>query len=428
MSLKLQTASDSLKSDTAFMVPGSKSLSNRVLILAAMAEGSSLIKGLLFSDDTRYMLTALQNLGLEVSYNEKEGWAKVKGCSGRLARREPAPVLFVGNAGTAARFLPSMVAACEGNARFTSDARMSERPIGELLEALRDQGSDIEGEAYPFTLRGAGLRGGPLRIDIEKSSQFASGLAMAAPSAKQSLLIDPQGREQIPYVAMTFALMKDFGIEAVKEEGAWSIPLGRYRAREYQVEPDMSGAAYLFAAACLLGGKITIAGLSRASLQGDIAFLQVLRHMGAAFFEDPEGLTIEKDPAMAMKGLDVDMNAFSDQALTLAALAPFCDSPTRIRNVGHIRQQECDRIAAIVHNLRAMKIEVEDGPDWIVIQPGKPEAVEIKTFGDHRVAMAFSLVGLRVEGMSVDDPACVSKTFENYWNVYEELRQASVRR
>jgi 3-phosphoshikimate 1-carboxyvinyltransferase len=186
----------------------------------------------------------------------------------------------------------------------------------------------------------------------------------------------------------------------------------------------MSGAAYFFAAAALIGGKVTVLGMRAQSLQGDIRFLQVLKHMGCEFYEDPEGLTVEKQPGKILKGVAVDMNAFSDQALTLAALAPFCDGPTEIRNVEHIRKQECDRIHAIVKNLSAMGIKVREAPDGVRITPGPVHGAVIETFGDHRVAMAFAVAGLAVKGLSIDNERCVAKTFEDFWGQFTHLQEA----
>ncbi len=410
-------------------VPGSKSISNRALVLAALATGKTLIRNLQFSDDSKRMLESLKSLGFDIRWDQAAKTAEVQGLGGLIPRDSPAlkgEALNVGNAGTAARFLPCLAALGSGNFHFKSDAAMEGRPMGELLTVLAEQGSATSPSrsAYPFTLAAGGLKGGRVSLDLSKSSQFASGLLMVAPYAASPLTLEILGeREQLPYVEITAAMMESFGIKVHRNGALWELPLGAYASPgEYLVEPDLSGAAYFFAAAALAGGKVTVRGARASSIQGDIRFLKVLQHMGCAFYEDPEGLTVEKEPGKVLKGVEVDMGAFSDQALTLAALAPFCDRPVTIRNVAHIRNQECDRIRAISKNLRMLGAEVEERPDGVTIQPGPLQGGVIETFGDHRVAMAFSLVGLKVPGISIDDPDCVSKTFKDYWSVLEGLQ------
>jgi 3-phosphoshikimate 1-carboxyvinyltransferase len=439
--------------DASVEVPGSKSISNRALILAALSGGKTRLLNLQFSDDSRRMLMCLRSLGIDVDWDKDKKEATVVGTGGLIPKESGAvrgENLFVGNAGTAARFLPCLAALGVGAFRFTGDPQMQERPMAELIDALVNQGSKVNllqpmspdslvplgdkvipkplvrNKSYPFELIANGLAGGSIKLDITRSTQFASGLMMAAPYAKAPLKLELTGdRTQIPYVDMTVAMMKTFGVEVKHQESTWEIPLTPYATPgEYLIEPDFSGACYFFAAAALIGGKVTVKHTRAASIQGDIRFLKVLQHMGCSFFEDPEGLTVEKEPGRVLKGVEVDMNAFSDQALTLAALAPFCDRPVSIRNVAHIRNQECDRIEAIVKNLRALGGTVEERPDGVTITPGPLHGGLIETFGDHRVAMAFSLLGLKVPGVQMDDPACVAKTFENYWDVFAQLQES----
>jgi 3-phosphoshikimate 1-carboxyvinyltransferase len=431
-------------------VPGSKSITNRALICAALADGETVLQRALYSDDSKWMVQALRKLGVQIDLDPEARSIRVHG-----AGKPPvipmgvAPELFVGNAGTAARFLPCLVAAGSGEAEFRGDPRMSERPMGELLDALKAQGAEItplpadtlakpgpgvelevRGGRFPFLLNGRGLSGGRVEIDLTASTQFASGLMMAAPYASSDLQIVTTGdRGQLPYVDMTLAVMEQFGVLGKAEGGRYTVAAGqRYWAQgDYAVEPDLSGAAYVFAAAALAGGKAGVLGVGNASIQGDIRFLKVLQHMGARFYQEDEGLWAERHPAEPLKGgVTVDMNAFSDQALTLAALAPFASGPITITNVGHIRRQECDRIDAIVVNLAALGIRAESGPDWVKVHPGRPHGGTIRTFGDHRVAMAFGLLGLRVPGVVIDDPDCVSKTFADYWTVMETLKAGAV--
>jgi 3-phosphoshikimate 1-carboxyvinyltransferase len=354
-----------------------------------------------------------------------DGLGGPPGVESPAARGKP---LFVGMAGTAARFLPCLVALARGGRfRFEGEPRMSERPMAELLEVLGPQGCRISSGRYPFTLEPHGLKGGEVRLDLTRSTQFASGLLLAAPYGDSELRLFAQGaRSQLPYVDMTVAVMEQFGVRVKMEGACYTVAAGqRYRAQAaYAVEPDLSGAAYFFALAALCGGRVKVRGVSNASIQGDIRFLKVLQHMGVRFYQDADGLLAERFPHEELRGgITVDMNAFSDQALTLAVLAPFCSGPVRIVNVAHIRGQECDRIRAMVENLRALGVRVEEFPDGVLVHPGTlPRGALVRTFGDHRVAMAFGLLGLRVPGVRIDDPACVAKTFADYWDVLESAR------
>jgi 3-phosphoshikimate 1-carboxyvinyltransferase len=431
-------------------VPGSKSITNRALILSALAEGETRLEGALFSDDSRRMMECLEKMGIGIRAEPAKNRVYVKGCGGRLPLICPAlsdeATLFVGNAGTAARFLPPLAALGQGRYRFDGDSRMHHRPMRDLEEALKDLGAGFEHRAklgaeapsttgFPFDLIASGLSGGPLEVDITASSQFASGLLMAGPGMQQRLDLTATGqRSELPYVQMTVEMMKAFGAKVAHQAPAtYHVHPGQLASPgTYAIEPDLSTAGYFFAAAALLGGKVTVLGASRASLQQDIRLLVVLRHMGCSFYEYQEGqayqgavgLTLERDPDVPLSGLEVDMNAFSDQALTLAAVAPFCSSPVSIRGIGHIRHQECDRIAAMVANLRAMGVTVDEHEDGVRIYPcQKPRGAEIQTFKDHRVAMAFALMGLRVPGMSIQDPACTAKTFEGFWDALQSLTQ-----
>jgi 3-phosphoshikimate 1-carboxyvinyltransferase len=426
--------------DAVVSVPGSKSITNRALMCAALAQGTSLLSGAQFSDDSRHMAASLRALGAGVVEDAAAGTMLVEGLGGP-PRIPPGalPKVYVGNAGTAARFLPCLAAAGSGEVLFDSDERMRERPMGELLRVLETQGARVRAagdapdtgmvQGYPFVLQAAGLKGGAVELDLTDSTQFASGLLMAAPYGAEDLRLRVLGgRLQTPYVSMSAAVMEHFGVKVKSEPGRWTVARGQaYRAQErYAVEPDLSGAAYCFAAPALAGGRVKVRGAGNASIQGDIAFLKVLQHMGVRFYQDPDGLTAEHFPDEALKGgLRVDMNAFSDQALTLAALAPFAAGPVSIVNVAHIRRQECDRLKAISVNLRALGVGVREFEDGVEIQPwpaAERRGGRIRTFGDHRVAMAFSLIGLRVPGIVIDDADCVAKTFAAFWDVMERLR------
>jgi 3-phosphoshikimate 1-carboxyvinyltransferase len=433
-------------------VPGSKSITNRALICAALADGGTTLMGAQFSDDSKWMAQCLRDLGYAVGEDKAARSITVHGLGGRIPEDSPAAQgraqLFVGNAGTAARFLPCLVGlAKQGAFKFAGDARMSERPIKALLDVLKAQGAKVrprldgaspaENDRYPFELLPAGLSGGEVHIDLTASTQFASGLMMAAPYMASDLNLVAEGdRQQLPYVDMTLAVMEQFGVLGKADNGRYTVAAGqRYKAQgAYAVEPDLSGAAYLFAAVALAGGKAGVLGVGNGSIQGDIRFLKVLQHLGVRFYAEDRGpaadgspqvgLLAERFPTEPLKGgVTVDMNAFSDQALTLAALAPFAGAPISITNIAHSRRQECDRIHAMVVNLRAVGIQVEEREDGVTVHPGRPHGATISTFGDHRVAMAFSLLGLRVPGIVIDDPACVAKTFADYWDVYGALKR-----
>jgi len=431
-------------------VPGSKSITNRALMCAALADGGTSLEGALLSDDSQWMAQCLRDLGFQVAEDPARRGLTVQGLGGRIPADSRAAqgeaTLFVGNAGTAARFLPCLVGLASGGAfRFDGEPRMRERPMKALLDVLRAQGAQALGaqgapaSAYPFTLWPQGLAGGQVSVDLSDSTQFASGLMMAAPYGAQDLRLSAQGdRHQLPYVDMTLAVMEQFGVKGKAEGGRYTVACGqRYQAQgAYAIEPDLSGAAYIFAAAALAGGKAGVLGVGNASIQGDIRFLKVLQHMGVRFYAEDlgpaadgsprVGLLAERFPTEPLKGgVTVDMNAFSDQALTLAALAPFASAPVTITNIAHSRRQECDRIEAMVVNLRAVGITVDEAPDGVTVHPGRPHGATIRTYGDHRVAMAFSLLGLRVPGIVIDDPDCVRKTFADYWDVYEAMKRGN---
>jgi len=428
--------------DGAVRIPGSKSITNRALVCAALAQGRSVLHDALFSDDSRHMAESLRQLGVGLVEDAQARSMAVEGLGG--PPQIPAgtsPRVYVGNAGTAARFLPCLVAAGKGSVPFDSEPRMRERPMGALVHALEAQGAaflapEADGQGlvrrtdrYPFTLVANGLKGGEVEIDLTDSSQFASGLLMAAPYAARDLVLKAAGdRQQLPYVDMTAAVMGQFGVKVEASGGRFRVAAGqRYQALpSCRIEPDLSGAAYFFAAPALVPGRVTVLGVSNASIQGDLRFLKVLQHLGIRFYQEENGLTAERFPDEPLRGgVTVDMNAFSDQALTLAALAPFASGPVKIVNVAHIRRQECDRLHAIAENLAGLGVEVRESGDGVEIQPWPEERRRgglIKTWGDHRVAMAFSLIGLKVPGIVIDDADCVAKTFADFWDVMDGLR------
>ncbi len=420
--------------DATIPVPGSKSLTNRALILAALAQGVSTLRGALASDDTRVMVESLRRLGLDVEADEAAETLRVMGQGGRIPAREAE--LFLGNSGTSMRFLIALTALGAGRYRLDGVARMRQRPQGDLLEALQALGVEVLSEAGngcpPIVVRGGGgLRGGTAHLRAEASSQFLSALLMVVPYAQNEVTIEIVGRLRPFYVEITRRMMAQWGVQ-VAVEGDYArfrVPAGqRYSAQpDYPIEPDASSASYFFAAAALTGGRVTVPGLGPQALQGDVRFAtEVLAEMGCTVTHDRSGLTVIGPPEGKLHGIDRDMSAISDTSLTLAALAPFADSPTTVRNIAHTRLQECDRIAAVCAELTRLGVRVEERPDGFTVYPTERiTPADIATYHDHRVAMSFALIGLKVPGVVIQDPGCVAKTFPDYWQRLERLRQSS---
>lgn len=410
-------------------VPGSKSMTNRALLLAALAEGKSTVSGILFSDDSNVFLQALRDVGVDLKIDSRNKIVEIHGKGGRLPRSQAN--IYVGSAGTAARFLTAMVAMADGDFRLDASTQMKKRPMAELFQALEELGAGIqylcEEGTFPVYVSGMGYRHSKAQvsINIDKSSQFLSALLMTAPTHFDELEIHLTGtRSALSYVKMTEQMMKQFGHTGVirKADNCYRVMAGGgYQAREYMVEPDVSAACYFYAMAAITGGECCVRNMRQDSLQGDMKFLQVLEQMGCKLSWEEKGLVLTGPEPGRLKGIDVDMSDFSDQTLTLAAIAPYADSPVHIRNVGHIRGQECDRLHAICENLSRMKIRCEEYEDGVKIYPGMPEPAQIETYQDHRVAMAFAVTGVRADGIVISDPMCCRKTFENYFEVLDEL-------
>ncbi len=409
--------------DACVRVPGSKSITNRALLLAALAEGESAVRGALFSDDTAVMAESLRRLGVEVRADAAAERFDVRGSGGCLPA--PAAELQVGNAGTAARFL--VACTCLGHGRFVVDGgeRMRQRPISDLLEALAALGAQLSSPSGcpPVTVVADGLPGGRAAVRGGRSSQYLSALLMVAPYARQDVELAVSG-ELIakPYVDMTIAVMHQFGVEVERHGYAsFRVRCGqRYAGRDYAVEADASSAHYFLAAAALTGGRVRVEGIGTSSLQGDARFADVLAAMGARVERGAESTTVR---GARLRGIDVDMNDISDTALTLAVLAPFASGPVRIRGVGHIRQQESERVAAVTAELRKLGANVRERSDGWEIEPSELHGGEVDTYDDHRIAMAFALLGLRVPGVLIRDPDCVAKTFPDFFARLEGLRR-----
>lgn len=383
----------------AVRVPGSKSITARALLLAALAEGESVLYNAQLSDDCATFLKAVKSLGISA---ETDGsTVKIKGCGGKL------PVsggeIYVGSAGTAARFLTAICALSGGEFKMTSSEQMQKRPQGALIAALKSLGAKFtffgEENCFPFIVRGTAECADCVEVDITKSSQFLSALLMAGVLAGKPLRVSTAGAHGLDYVKMTLDMMWSFGVNVAKVGGVYTVS-GGYKAKRYDIEPDVSAACYFYAVNKLLGADISVAGVMPHTMQGDIKFINLLKNF---------------------EGGKVDMSAFSDQALTLAAVAPYLKEPTEICGVAHIRGQECDRIAAIKRNLTAMGVPCEERADGVKIYPCAPHGAEIETFGDHRVAMAFSVCGLRTDGIVIKDAEVCSKTFKEYFETLDNL-------
>ncbi|MEX2215257.1 MAG: 3-phosphoshikimate 1-carboxyvinyltransferase [Phycisphaeraceae bacterium] len=415
--------------------PGSKSLTNRALLLAALTEGECTLTGVLFADDSRRMLEAMQALGFKLDINEPARMVRITGQGGAIPSKGAS--LNLGNAGTAFRFLAA--ACCLGEGTFTLDgiARMRQRPIGQLVEPLRQLGADIHctmNEGFPpLEVHGTGtLRGGELTMPPTLSSQYISALLQIAPCCDEGLTLKFDGPiTSRPYVEMTLRLMRYFGVAAEVDPAFTRIRIEKstYHNADYAIEPDASNASYFLAAAAILpNARCTIEGLGKQSLQGDVGFADVLHMMGADLVFGSDFLTIIGPPAnKKLRALDIDLNRMPDMAQTLAAVALFAEGTTTIRNVGNLRVKETDRLDALRIELTKLGATVEIEGDDIAITPpegGKLKSAAIDTYDDHRMAMSFAIIGLRSEGVTINDPACVNKTFPEYFEYLQRLRQS----
>ena len=419
---KLEIPPLELPPDAIVQVPGSKSVTNRALLVAALADGTSRITNPLLSDDSYWLLDALVRLGFEVHADGTTDTTTIAGRRGII--QSSGTGVFVGNAGTAARFLPPALALGEGPYTVDGSPRMRERPVGDLVNAMRGLGAEVwygeEEGRFPLVVGGGGIRGGTVRVAAAMSSQFVSGLLMAAPYAREPVVLEAEGREEWPYVGITVAVMRGFGVEVEVGRGRFAVVPGVYGAREFAVEPDASAASYFLAAAAVTGGRVRVPGLGAGSAQGDLRFARVLAEMGCEV-EVTEDHVEVRGPER-LRGVEVDMNAFSDTMMTLAAIAPFADSPTEIRNVAHTRHQETDRISAVATELQRLGVGVEERPEGLGIQPGPVGSGTVETYGDHRMAMAFAVAGLVAPGISIRDPGCVTKTFPDFFRRLDALR------
>jgi 3-phosphoshikimate 1-carboxyvinyltransferase len=439
-------------------VPGSKSITNRALVLAALsAKGFTwALRGVLQSEDTEVMVECLRALGFRILTEWPDSVIYVNSGEDEPTIPISEADLFVGNSGTTMRFLTALVSLGHGKYRLDGIPRMRERPIQDLLDVLGQLGVRAYAEAGkgcpPVIVEANGLRGGAVRIKGNVSSQFLSGLLLVAPYADEPITVEVAGTlVSRPYVDMTVRMLKQFGFLIMDEiDGSSSLrldvrscrsrrddPTNRIRARsaaayeklnprlglpprDYVIEPDASAASYFFGAAAVTGGSITIPNLTLRGLQGDVLFVELLEEMGCEVISDEEAITVRGAP---LRGVDVDMNAISDTVMTLAAVACFAEGPTTIRNVAHIRHKETDRLSALATELRRVGAEVDEFADGLTITPRPLHGAEIETYNDHRMAMSMALIGLRVPGIVIKDPACVAKTYPRFFEDLEKLRQ-----
>ena len=411
--------------DSSVTPPGSKSITNRAFVIAALAQGTSTLTGVLDSDDTKYMRDALKLMGVEIEHDALACKAVVHGCGGFLPTTEAE--LFLGNSGTSIRFLTA--AAIHSNGSFVLDGveRMRQRPIGDLVDALRQWGVQIEylqNESYPPIRVHGSKYGGKTSVAGNISSQFLSALLMASAGQQQTEIEVVGDLVSRPYVDMTAAVMNAFGVTVqTPSEHRFVIPAGQtYRSTNYSIEPDASAASYFFAAAAIVGGRIRVNGLTHGALQGDVRFVDCLEKMGCKVWEENNSIVVQNDGQL--HGVTVDMHHISDTAQTLAVTALFADSPTTIVNVANMRVKETDRIAAVCSELKKLGAKVEEYPDGLKIYPLPVDQylpAVIETYNDHRMAMSFALAGLRIPGVDIQNPECTSKTFPKFFDVLATL-------
>ncbi|MER6284130.1 3-phosphoshikimate 1-carboxyvinyltransferase [Streptomyces sviceus] len=408
----------------ALSLPGSKSITARALFLAAAADGVTTLVRPLRSDDTEGFAEGLVRLGYRVG-RTPDTW-QVDGRPQGPAVAEAD--VYCRDGATTARFLPTLAAAGHGLYRFDASPQMRRRPLLPLSRALRDLGVDLRHEEaeghHPLTVRAAGVDGGEVVLDAGESSQYLTALLLLGPLTRRGLRIRVTDLVSAPYVEITLAMMRAFGVEVTREADVFVVPPGGYRATTYAVEPDASTASYFFAAAALTpGAEVTVPGLGTGALQGDLGFVDVLRRMGADVSVGADATTVRGTGEL--RGLTVNMRDISDTMPTLAAIAPFASAPVRIEDVANTRVKECDRLEACAENLRRLGVRVATGPDWIEIHPetAASAGTEIRTYGDHRIVMSFAVTGLRVPGISFDDPGCVRKTFPGFHEAFAELRR-----
>lgn len=411
-------------------VPGSKSITNRALLIAALCDREVQLSNVLFSDDSRHFMDCLSKLGFNVKWDENSKTVMVKGNHGLIPNQKA--TINVGSAGTAARFLTAFLSTSPGEYLIEASPQMAARPMKPLLDALRSLGAQFEflgkPDCLPFRVKGAGSPDGVVTLEANISSQFLSALLIVGCLGKSGLEINISGELAAqPYIEMTLRMMGVFGVQVETEDfRKFKVSPQGYIGQNYTIEPDVSNACYFWAMAVLTGGSALVKDIPLDSLQGDLQFLKVLKQLGARIDVKKSGIYIEGPAGGEFPGVEVDLSATPDQSMTLAALAPYASSPTAIRNIGLIKYHESNRIAAIINELGRMGIQAEELDDGILIHPGTPHPAAIETYDDHRMAMAFALTGLKTAGIRIKNPACTRKTFENYFEIFDRIVQENI--
>ena len=412
--------------DAAMRLPGSKSITNRALVCAALASGETTIRGALFADDTEAMAEAVTVLGAAVRADPAAETVRIRGVGGRIGLR-PGAVIDARMSGTTGRFMVPVAATADEPVVIDGHPQLRARPFGELVDALRRLGARVEspsdGTALPLRVTGP-IRRGEASVAADRSSQFLSGLMLAGPLVPDGVTLRLEGPTvSRPYVTMTAAVMAAFGATVEVEPDVVRVAGGGYRSPGcFAVEPDASSASYFWAAAAITGGTVRVEGLGADSIQGDTRFVSVLEAMGAAVAADGTATAVTGGP---LRGVDVDLGDMSDTAPTLAVVAALAEGPTAVRGIGFVRGKESDRIAAVVAELRRCGAEARELADGFAVEPGAVlRGARIRTYDDHRMAMAFSVLGLVVPGMQIEDPGCVAKTFPGFHEALEALRAA----
>ncbi len=412
--------------DVTLAVPGSKSLTQRALIAASLAEGTSRLIGPLESEDTEYSSGALAQMGMKIT--KEEGVWTVEGKAGAIKPTDKP--IYLGNNGTATRFLTSVASLGNSSYVIDGDERMYERPIGPLMHALKGWGVDISSkngtDCPPLNINAHGLLGGETVLPEGKSSQYLSSLLLVAPYAKNPATLKVEGEVfSKPYVAMTLSVMADFGIEVdcTNDFSSFTIPQGSYKAKEYSIEGDASNASYFWAAAAVTGGRVNVSNVPVPSLQGDAMLVPLLGRMGCEVLKEGNGITVKG--GKTLEGITVDMADMPDVVPTLAVVAAFAEGKTEIKNIAHLRIKECDRLSAVVTELTKLGAKVEEFPDSMIIHGdgGKSlHGAEIETYNDHRMAMCFAIAGLRIPGVKITGEGCVAKSFPDFWERFALLK------
>ncbi len=406
--------------EAVLTLPGSKSFTHRALIAAALAGGESLLTQALKSEDTELTAQALAQMGVGVEWQDAA--VRVKGNGGRLAA--PAEPIFLGNSGTSMRLLTAVAALAAGTVTLTGTPRLCERPMGELLAALRQLGADavpVAGNDCPPVKVGGGIPGGRTSLSGATSSQYLSALLLVGPLTPQGIAVEITGDlVSRPYVDLTLEVMADFGVSYYREGYRFfEAPGGQcYQAQEYAIEADASSASYFWAAAALTGGRVTVTNLTIESSQGDIDFLSVLARMGCQISSTEEGLTVVGGP---LTGIEVDMSAMPDMVPTLAVVAAFAQGKTRITGVAHLKHKESDRLGATVGELAKLGIAAQETKDGLLILGGAPQGGVIDPHDDHRLAMSFAVAGLKAPGIVIQNSGCVAKSFPDFWDYFRRL-------